>query len=311
MFAGGFSHTKFSLRGGAEPDARIDVFFLETAGSLVAIKQNSAIENNFRCNVGSHTILTRGFRFVNTFREAVQTTIAGVRDFEIRARYRERGQADAVPVNIDSVIDNKFVENTGFTACVGIDFEYEQRFYEELAQKIQAWRDFPAEIDFTEEMSKDITPSVFVSMAAHFREVIKAEPLISNNALIESFFSEGIFSAMSFGNDLPFEQHFRDVIGALILGSKDLPFEQHFTESVFMTSMATMVEKETLVINVTIPANGVLRIDSETFTVTLNNVSILHNHSGGWINLDRDALEMAISSSRTLNGELIYVERFL
>ncbi|MCL2517602.1 MAG: hypothetical protein FWF15_03465 [Oscillospiraceae bacterium] len=312
MFGGRFSLTKFSLRGDVEPDAPINVFFIEMLDNLIAIRQNASAENHFRCRINNQTILTRGWRFRHNFREGINAEIAGVREFEIRTKYRERCRSELIPANANTAIENIFNEIINVNLGAGIDFQYAAEFKEEFDTLIKAWNDFSIDLGFTEAVTANIIPSIFISLMANFREMIETEIYPANNVIIDNNFAEQVLVEIAFGGNFPAGRiDFREIVTALVWLSKDVPMEVDFTESVFMTSLADLVEKDTLTITVNIPINGELRIDSETFTVLLNNQNILHNHSGDWINLNRDSLDLSINSSRTLNGELIYVERFL
>ena len=63
----------------------------------------------------------------------------------------------------------------------------------------------------------------------------------------------------------------------------------------------------------TIPPGGDLRIDSGTFTVTLDGRNVLHTQSGDWIEVSRELLRLLIESASggQLEGRLVYTERFL
>jgi len=312
MFGGRFSLTKFSLRGDVEPDASINVFFLEFVDNLIAIRQNASAENHFRDILNNWTVLTRGFRYRNTFREVVSAEVVGQREYEIIAKYRELYLADLISANLNSSAESNFNESVNADIGIGSDFPYKIEFLEEFETLIEAWNDFSIDLGFMEAMDADIIPSIFISLMANFREAMLADIPLSNDIVIDNNFIEHILCEMAFGGNFPSGPiNFREVINALIWLGKDVPTEVDFTESVFMSSLADLIEKDTLTITVNIPINGELRIDSETFTVLLNNQSILHNHSGDWINLNRNALDLTITSSRILNGELIYVERFL
>lgn len=64
---------------------------------------------------------------------------------------------------------------------------------------------------------------------------------------------------------------------------------------------------------ITLPPGGELRIDSETYTATLNGENVLHLQEGDWIWLSRELLRLNVESSTggPLEGEIIYTERWL
>lgn len=68
-------------------------------------------------------------------------------------------------------------------------------------------------------------------------------------------------------------------------------------------------------LNVTIPAGGVLEIDSDIFTAYLNNQNVLHLHNGDWIFLDRDLVSLQFNdvggNAKTMDITVFYNERYL
>jgi len=66
-------------------------------------------------------------------------------------------------------------------------------------------------------------------------------------------------------------------------------------------------------VNVVIPPGAEIRIDSHFFTVFLGQQNIFHLHSGDWITLDRNTVELVVSAAQNmpLVGNILYNERFL
>ena len=89
--------------------------------------------------------------------------------------------------------------------------------------------------------------------------------------------------------------------------------ETQFFDALNALSGAISEETESLSISIAIPPGGELRIDSDTFTVTLNGENILYAQLGDWVNVSRDLLRLDIESGSggDLSGSLIYTERYL
>jgi hypothetical protein len=66
-------------------------------------------------------------------------------------------------------------------------------------------------------------------------------------------------------------------------------------------------------INVTIPPNGEVRIDSNAFTAMLGQQNIIHLYSGDWIEFTRDmiVLNVEAGTSGDIDGNIVYDERYL
>lgn len=65
--------------------------------------------------------------------------------------------------------------------------------------------------------------------------------------------------------------------------------------------------------SVTLPPGAELRIDSDTFRVTLDGENVLYAQAGDWVNISRELLYLEIESATggSLQGTIIYTERYL
>lgn len=94
---------------------------------------------------------------------------------------------------------------------------------------------------------------------------------------------------------------------------KNLSVQDTLTSNLICDIDASVLETESLVIQVSIPPGGEIRIDSDFFTATLNGQNILHLHQGDWINIDRNLVDIKINTGTggNLSGRLVYKERYL
>lgn len=74
---------------------------------------------------------------------------------------------------------------------------------------------------------------------------------------------------------------------------------------------AGSLEQLVTVILGSIPPGSELRIDSDNFTVTLDGENILYMQEGDWIDLDRQLRSVIVNAAGSLEGEIIYTERYL
>ena len=67
------------------------------------------------------------------------------------------------------------------------------------------------------------------------------------------------------------------------------------------------------VIDVSIPSGGKLVLDSENFVALLNNANVLDKHSGAWVELTRNVVEIKVDNGSTAQLEInmLYTERYL
>lgn len=313
MFGGRFSHTRFSLRGEAGLDVGINVNFTETVSSLISAGQDSPTEANFRCLVSSSAILTQGISFKNTYNEKISAVIAGVRDYPVISNYKEQILFDLETNNIiDFEFNLNISEQINFVPFEGsVDTALENQFEETILSDIQFTVGVGMPMELLEKINHDLDAVINVKFIFDANEIIDSESFLSNDVLIDNKYQNNIVSNVFVGKNVIFGQDFRGQINSSIISGRNAPFELNVSESIFMASSATMIEKDSMVISVTIPPNGELRINSEDFTVTLNGKNIIHLHDGDFVNISRDTLSIQISSSGNLSGELVYIERYL
>lgn len=115
------------------------------------------------------------------------------------------------------------------------------------------------------------------------------------------------------GKVMPREWAVGDSLSGQSYGSGEINMEAQFVDALGALSGAINEETESLSITIAIPPGAELRIDSDTFRVTLNGENILYAQLGDWINVSRDLLRLDIESGSggDLSGSLIYTERYL
>ena len=76
---------------------------------------------------------------------------------------------------------------------------------------------------------------------------------------------------------------------------------------------ATSQTAEVVLMQVTIPPGGELRIDSDVFLAMLDGENMLYAQSGDWIDVSRELLRLIVESATggDLEGQIIYTERYL
>jgi len=174
-------------------------------------------------------------------------------------------------------------------ATTGI--KYSVRVRERAYATINGVRNYTLASDFTEQADVELNLSNFVSFQNDFEEIAQSDIIAAYSfRIIQTF------------NELAENQIF--------IGSNTHLYAA-MSEAGFLKSNATMIDKDMLIINATIPPGKQLIINSEDFTINLDGENILHLHEGDWINISRDTLDLIIASGGQLTGTLIYTERYL
>lgn len=134
---------------------------------------------------------------------------------------------------------------------------------------------------------------------------------VLNYNTLEEYSSEMQSSVNLVSNHNISEEYIANLISQIITNT-NFNSNEVYTATMFAIINISVLEYETVVITVSIPSKSELRIDSENYEVTLNGENIIHQHSGAWITLSRNIVDMLISSSAGgLEGKLLYTERYL
>lgn len=104
-----------------------------------------------------------------------------------------------------------------------------------------------------------------------------------------------------------------DTLSMLSTVVKNFPCSYLATTGLYVTAGAIFLDEERIAIACTIPPGGVLRIDTENYTVTLDGENILHLQSGDWPKLARGLQQLLVASGTggALAGSLTYQEAYL
>lgn len=104
-----------------------------------------------------------------------------------------------------------------------------------------------------------------------------------------------------------------EALTALVNGVKDIHTALLAYEVLSAMLDASSTQTEQASFTITLPPGSELRVDSDTFRVTKDGENILYAQSGDWITLSRELLYLDIESASggSLQGNLIYVERYL
>lgn len=142
-----------------------------------------------------------------------------------------------------------------------------------------------------------------------FIKDIDSSQEIEENLKSKCYMSKDMFIGQGNAGVISFDEK----LSYSIAISKDLVYNLIVTDLLSCDVSSVILENEKITINVTIPANGRLEIDSDIFEVLLDGENALHLHSGEWIFLDRDVENISIDSGTggALTGSLIYNERYL
>lgn len=115
------------------------------------------------------------------------------------------------------------------------------------------------------------------------------------------------------GKDIPWSWEAASALSAAANGVKNIEAAPFMYEALNAMAGAIKQDTETATFALSLPPGAELRIDSDTFRVTLNGENVLYAQAGDWVNLSRELLYLDVESATggQLQGTLIYTERYL
>ena len=214
-------------------------------------------------------------------------------------------------------------------------------------------RDIPVQVSFSERMNSLAGAAVPVRVVCRYAEALNCQAagtlsvptaLVGGGALqartevhavvpVGGVMAEVLSSLAAGAKNVPAGPSFAEVLAGRAVGSKNLRTVLNTAEELnadalvskmipapFVASGALMAvteatsqTTETVTVELAIPPNGELRIDSELFTVLLDGENVLYAQIGDWIMVSRELILVRVESASggPLEGVLIYTERFL
>lgn len=152
-----------------------------------------------------------------------------------------------------------------------------------------------------------------IQLCITFADALEQSAYAAKDMRYELLAADTLNGTAHAGKTMPCGWSVTDALFGRVYGSKDIRGQEQFFDMLGALTEATIEETESVSISIAVPPGAELRIDSDTFIVTLNGENILYTQLGDWINVSRDLLRLDIESGSggDLSGSLIYTERYL
>lgn len=205
-----------------------------------------------------------------------------------------------------------FKEKVYFDYTKSVALKSEIVLFEKINFAIQMNKVISKFLVFKETVCRAIDGTHAISCLLNFSVVKKADAWIGKEMKIDQDFSEIMKSKSDFGKEMRLNQSFKEVLYDFIDLSKLLNSMSIFQDVMNLLSSANSLIEELTILNVEIPSGATLEIDSEVFTVTLNGINVFDKHSGEWVFLSKDLVDVEISAlGNEIETTVIYRERYL
>lgn len=222
-------------------------------------------------------------------------------------RYSVNPAAKEAPISVS------FLEGMNAVAGAAVQVALAERFTEAVHGSARGTVSLVSAFAASSGLLADVTLSANEAVAADLAETLQASVTGSKDACVTLAALDGLEADVWGSKNLPARLELADVLETAAAGSKNILLEQLLSAALAAVTAATTQTTETASFQLTIPPGGELRIDSGTFTVTLDGRNVLHTQSGDWIEVSRELLRLLIESASggQLEGQLVYTERFL
>lgn len=218
---------------------------------------------------------------------------------------------------------DEFTDLLGASIYTSLDISVTENLTDFASAKIDLTVGIKSKVDYTDSLSIDVIGNPGTVLDGEFIEKlsssIKTEKIVYATFGLEEdedkHKEEVIFlnAKLTLSKDIFLNDEYEDSLNQKLKLSRDLYLQFIGTDLLGSKIMANLYDTEQTTINITIPPGGVLEIDSENYTVYLNDENVFDSYTGSWVKLDRDTtdLTLGVGNGRVISGDILYRERYL
>lgn len=193
-------------------------------------------------------------------------------------------------ISLDAIGIEQIMTKSIVSGASIVTFEYEESLDLESRYGVASY------VEMNVEHELDVKSSIHetVYLTPEFNEEFDGDFYVSTNTRI-------------------YDNNFLEDVKINTLVGKSITMSGSGSESLWINSDSTILNEEISQINVTLRRGEKLTINSENFTVFLNETNVLDKYDGSWIEISRDTEKIILTSpgNSQIRGKIIYRERFL
>lgn len=168
---------------------------------------------------------------------------------------------------------------------------YNPSVIEELTASAVGTAAFPIEATFVDELNALSSVGADFRLVAEFTDNLQHEGAVGANITMIVALADTLNTENRIGANLDYSASVSAILSA-------------FTDAGNLEELVTIILGS-------IPPGSELRIDSENFTVTLDGQNVLKMHQGDWIDMERELWGIVVNAAGSLEGNVVYKERYL
>lgn len=194
-----------------------------------------------------------------------------------------------------------------------IDISANMYVFDSLSSTLDFTIGILSELDLKDSLVSAIFMDTYTPIEIVYKDNLTSECYIEKEGYYNIEFEDSLVSDFILLKNLYFTELFKDESMMKTAGSKELFLNMSYSDVLSSNIIADIFDTEVTTISITIPAGGILEIDSNNYTVYLNNKNVFDSYSGSWVFLDRGVKELVVGvgNGRTIKGNVIYRERYL
>lgn len=185
---------------------------------------------------------------------------------------------------------------------------------ENLNNKLNLSMTTPEVINLGVDINFEAKLLSFIVIEFNTNENINNDVYLSSNYEINNDFAENFNYKINAAAQIDFEiENTEDLKNIANIG-KNILFKEYIQNEELITNFSgNFIDNKILNIETLIKPGQTLIIDSNNFTVFIDDENVLNSYSGEWINLSREieSIEISATEGNNITGEVIYKEYYL
>lgn len=199
-----------------------------------------------------------------------------------------------------------------------ITFSLNTLFGAEGTENVKSYMQATNAVPFTQSLSEVFNVNAlldaFVIVSMDSKEELKTRVDVVKDTTFEVDAKEKIDLTLYLSTDIEFDVEASEKIQNNLNLVKNIITDELFLSESLQTVLRTsLLNLETLTLNVRLLPGGSIEIDSEMLSAYMGDTNVLDLYNGDWILIDKDTigLEIGTGSGGKLEGVLVFKERFL
>lgn len=218
--------------------------------------------------------------------------------------------------SLDIPIAASFSDSLKSMAGFGVTLIVTESLFDSLGESIRLTATTPISFGAGDTLKANVEAIGGVVIETKLLDKLSSKSVAIKNIETDHELKDGLLGRSYLGKDMHLVNNpveLMDSLSGTLSAVKDLPVVELLSDILNCDVSTVILENDIFLLNVTVPAGGLLEINSDTFEVFLNGENILQLQDGEWVFLSRDVTAIQVDSGTggALTGQVLYQERYL